>query len=838
MKKAIKKVVKPFVKPLTNRFGDINNQINDLYYQLENTNKGIFDYKTDNNNRVNGLINENNIINGNIQGINNSLSSCLANINKLENDNVALSKENTYLKSFINSIALNDIDNIFYYHGGSGNHGCEALVRTLCKICDFSFDKTLLYSYQYQEDYEFGLNNIIGKIISSKLSSDELFDYYKKGAIALSIGGDNYCGYPYPFKNLAGYNEAFNKKGVKTALVGCSIEPDVLNHQEVLDDLEQFSLITARETITYDALLKHGINNNTKLIPDSAFTLDSIELPLPDNFIEGKTIGLNLSNVVQGYDSKIYDNYINMIKYIIDNTDYNVALIPHVIQSFNDDLVITNRLYREFCDTGRVCLIPNCNCMELKGYIKRCVMFIGARTHSTIAAYSTCVPTLVVGYSVKSKGIAKDLFGTYDNYVISVHDLKSDDDLLNGFKWLDKNKEDIKKHLENIMPDYIKRCYELKDAINDLKKNNVSKKRLANKDNCTGCSACYNVCPKKCIEMVEDEKGFKYPKIDYSKCIRCNKCREVCPVLKNNISIKPLDTYAAFAKDKDIRNNSSSGGLFTLFAKEVINNKGVVVGATLNGHRVEHIIINKEEDLDKLRRSKYVQSDLNNIYKEVKDYLDKNITVLFSGTACQIAGLKSYLNKDYVNLICLDVVCHGVPSPKIFDYYLNEVEKKYKIKVTDVNFRSKVNGWNPFNLDVGSKNKLVLSESISENIYMKAFLQNLILRPSCYNCHFKDFKVYSDITLGDYWGVEIVHNDDKKFLDNKGVSLITLNSVKGIKLFDKISKELYYKESNIDEACKYNTAITTSVGKSSRYDEFWDNVDYSKIGDMLDEYTK
>ena len=798
MKKQLKKVMRPFVKPLTSRF-------NNLRYELENTNIAL-----------------NNLYQKNIL---------------LENEIKELKK--TKEKNRILEInQLSNVENIFYYHGGSGNHGCEALVRTISDICSFDKNNNLLYSYRPEEDYLFGLNGVTSNIIPSSLLCDELIDYYQRNSIAFSIGGDNYCGYPEGTKRLQKYNEEFNKRGVRTALIGCSIEPDVLDHQEVLDDLEQFSLITARETITYDALVKHGITRNTKLIPDSAFTLKNIELPLPENFIEGKTIGINLSNMVNESNSKIYDNYTNLIKYIINETDYNIALIPHVVQSFNDDSMLINKLYREFCDTNRVCKIDNHNCMELKGYIKRCLMFIGARTHSTIAAYSTCIPTLVVGYSVKSKGIAKDLFGTYDNYVLSVYNFKTKNDLVNGFKWLDENKDNIKKHLAKIMPDYINKCYLLKDAIDDLRKKKVKQDKLTCNNICTGCSACSNICPKKCIEMIEDEKGFKYPRIDYTKCIHCNQCKNICPVLKDNISSRPLEAYAAFANDKKIRMNSSSGGLFTVLANEILKNDGIVVGATLENHVVKHIIIDNLKDLEKLKKSKYVQSDINNIYKEVKKNLDKNIKVMFSGTSCQVAGLKSYLKRDYSNLICIDVVCHGVPSPKVFDKYLDSIEKKHNVKVTDVNFRSKVNGWNPFSIDIDGDNKKIISEGIYENVYMKAFLQNLILRNSCYDCKFKNFKAQSDITLGDYWGIEQVHGDDDNFLDNKGVSLVFINTIKGRNIFKNIFSKIYYKKTDIDEACKYNTAITKSVNKSNKYNEYWNNVSFEDTEGELDEYTK
>ena len=523
MKKIVKTIAKPVVKPLLTRFNELNDKVtinenkitlneerlNDLNNKITENQHNILMGED----KINHLKNKICEAEDKINNLNNSVDKLKVTYDDLnyrwyeskvalENKNKELEtildlqvKNNELLTAKLNAIEnqfFSHVDNIFYYHGGSGNHGCEALVRTLCEINNFVSSQTLLYSYQEQEDYEFGINNICNNIIHSNLDANELSNYYKNTAIALSIGGDNYCGYPYVTDKLCVYNEKFNKRGVKTALIGSSIEPEVLAHQEVLDDLEEFSLITARESLTYEALKNAGITKNLHLVPDSAFTLKDIELKLPENFILGKTIGLNVSNLVQAYDSKVYNNYKNLIKYIIENTDYNIALIPHVIQSFNDDMELLNMLYREFIDTKRICLIKNCNCMELKGYIKRCCMFIGARTHATISAYSSCVPTLVLGYSIKSKGIAKDLFGTYDNYVLSVQDLQNDDDLIKSFIWLDKNKKSIKSHLEEIMPNYIKSCYEIKELIDDLKSKNKELK-LPNIDYCAGCEVCASV---------------------------------------------------------------------------------------------------------------------------------------------------------------------------------------------------------------------------------------------------------------------------------------------------------------------------------------------------------
>lgn len=352
-----------------------------------------------------------------------------------------------------------DVDNILYFHGGSGNHGCEALVRTITDICDLKNVK--LYSKAPEEDIKFGIQ---AEAKQSNLDTEELEDNYEN-TIAYSIGGDNYS-YYYTAKILGNYNINFKKRGAKTTLIGCSINEDLFSFDDVVRDLKSYDLVTARESITYNNLIKSGIN--AYLIPDSAFTLKTIYKDW-DN--EKETIGINLSSLIQGLEKDkgiIYENYKVLIDYIIENTDYNIALIPHVIQSFNDDLKTLTNLYNEYKETNRVVLIEDCNCMELKGYIARCKMLIASRTHASIAGYSSCIPTLVTGYSVKSKGIARDIFGTDVNYVIPINNLQTKDDLKNGFIWLEQNYDKTRKHLEDSMTEYINRCYILKTWVDKL----------------------------------------------------------------------------------------------------------------------------------------------------------------------------------------------------------------------------------------------------------------------------------------------------------------------------------------------------------------------------------
>ena len=273
----------------------------------------------------------------------------------------------------------------------------------------------------------------------------------------LSVGGDNYC---YAGTEvLAARNYNLRKKKCRTVLWGCSVEPDLLNDSVIREDIAGFDLITARESISYEALKK--INKNTYLVSDPAFVLDRIDLPLPTGWVNGNMIGINASPLIISRSSNgrlILEAYEQLIRTIFKSTDCAVALIPHVVWKQNDDREILKLLYDKFKGTGRILFLKDHNCMELKGFIARCRMFIGARTHATIAAYSNSVPTLVLGYSVKSRGIARDIFGTEENYVIPVQNISDANALANGFTWLLENEKSIRDYLNEVIPQYITRA--------------------------------------------------------------------------------------------------------------------------------------------------------------------------------------------------------------------------------------------------------------------------------------------------------------------------------------------------------------------------------------------
>lgn len=364
---------------------------------------------------------------------------------------------------------------VLYPHGGSGNHGCEAIVRSTYKITQAD---VTLFSASPEEDKKVGLDAIcnvqldhcpisrfslqyLKAVFQAKVYGDQtaydrahfspILKAAKTADYMLSIGGDNYC-YGVPaFIYLV--NKEIRKKGGKTILWGCSVEPDSIKGQ-MLEDLQGYTHIIARESITYQAMINKDLKQAV-LIPDPAFLLNRIDLPLPDKYIEGNTVGINVSPMIIGHESNqgvTLQNYIELIDYIINQTDMQVALIPHVVWSHNDDRIPLNILYDRFKDTGRICMIDDHTAEELKGFIARCRFMIAARTHASIAAYSEKIPTLVIGYSVKAKGIAQDLFGTYENYVLPVQSLKNKNDMIDAFKWLQNNESNIKKQLDTIIP--------------------------------------------------------------------------------------------------------------------------------------------------------------------------------------------------------------------------------------------------------------------------------------------------------------------------------------------------------------------------------------------------
>lgn len=321
---------------------------------------------------------------------------------------------------------------------------------------------------------------------------------------------------------------------------------------------------------------------------------------------------------------------------------------------------------------------------------------------------------------------------------------------------------------------------------------------MINKKDCCGCTACMHICPVKCIEMKEDEEGFLYPYADSEKCINCHKCEKVCPVGNLRNENNETEAYVGFSKNEEIREQSSSGGIFSLAAEWILKQNGAVFGAAFDENfEVCHIAVKTKEELSKLRGSKYVQSRLGETYPLVKQYLENNRKVLFTGTACQIAGLKKFLNKEYENLYTLDVLCHGVPSPKIWRMYLADKKQQYNAPIKKIDFRSKQSGWKNFSVDIEFSNNQRYCVKFYEDTFMKMFLGNIDLRPSCHNCRFKDFPRISDMTIGDSWGIEDYMPDMD---DDRGTSVILVHSQKGGQMLKELGGGLNIKEASLDKA--------------------------------------
>lgn len=374
--------------------------------------------------------------------------------------------------------------------------------------------------------------------------------------------------------------------------------------------------------------------------------------------------------------------------------------------------------------------------------------------------------------------------------------------------------------------------------------------QIIDKAKCCGCNACAQRCPKQCITMYEDEEGFLYPEVDVKDCIDCGLCEKVCPVLNQCESRLPLQVFAAKNKNEDQRLRSSSGGIFILLAEYIIKQGGVVFGARFDKNwEVEHAYAEAFENLESLMRSKYVQSRIDNTYKEAEQFLKQGRKVLFVGTPCQIVGLKKFLRKDYENLLAVDFICHGVPSPGIWRNYLKEIQtersggteekavsfssQKSESLITGINFREKQlggYGWKKFgfvvhtrSLSASDKNSVLLSSDFGANTFMGGFLANLYLRPSCYQCPAKAGKSFSDLTIGDFWGIDKFKPD---FDDDKGVGAVLVYTQKGLSMLKFINIKIY--QMNYNQVIDSNPSIHSSVSLTRERVKFWKSYIKSK----------
>lgn len=359
---------------------------------------------------------------------------------------------------------------------------------------------------------------------------------------------------------------------------------------------------------------------------------------------------------------------------------------------------------------------------------------------------------------------------------------------------------------------------------------------VQDKKKCCACSACYNICPVNAIEMVEDEKGFKYPQVNKEKCINCGLCEKVCPILNSSTKVdNSPEAYAVKNKNEIIRKQSSSGGIFTLLAEKILQDGGVVFGATFDENwRVKHEYVEKVEDLEKIRGSKYLQSTIGDTYSQVKKFLLEGRKVMFTGTPCQIEGLKSFLQKDYENLFTQDIICHGVPSPKVHSKYIEFIRKQVNGEtIEEINHRTKKNGWKDYNFYIKFNNTEYM-HSHNTDLYMQAFLKNTSLRDSCYDCKFKKRNRVSDITLADFWGIESVLPEMD---DDKGTSLVIVNSEKGKKIFESVKDKIEYQKVDFDDAISHNPSMVSSSKQDFNREKFFENLDTMPFDKLVSKYT-
>lgn len=720
---------------------------------------------------------------------------------------------------------------LLYGVGTFKNKGVEAIINsTMSQIDSDKFEVSIAsHDYNYNKNLYTNVNHIKHYYKSDELTEEEQneekhykeikFDYhnfeklYQKDVIkeiensdiCISVGGDNYC---YPHCTwLYTLDEYAHKIGKKTVLWGASLFEEI-EDDELINDLNNFDILVIRESLSYNAVRKYIPENRIIYAPDPAFSMQPKEVKLNSWYKGREIVAINVSPLTiqnEEQEQAIYD----LIDYLLKETKYSVLLLPHVTTDDCNDMDILKKIKNKYNDEEKVYLEEkHYNCNELKFIISNCNLLVAARTHASIAAYSTGVPTLVIGYSVKSRGIAKDLFGDYDNYVISKDSLTSKN-LKEKFLYIEENKEKIKEHLLDKMAEIKGKSADLFKMLLDKIKQQ-EELEVCSRGKCIGCGICMTKCPHHAITMEEDQDEFIYPKINLKKCIHCDICRIGCPINKKSEEKEfKQKCYAAINLDKDEQEQSTSGGIFSILARAVLTNNGIVYGSYMKNFQAKHIRITKEKDLFKERGSKYIQSDISNILAQLKEDVMSKKEVLFCGTPCQVGAIKAFLGKEYDNLFLVSVICHGVMNDNLFHKYLKELEVENSNQVTDFKFRTKDNNWTQSSIKYTIDNKEIVKCFIDDP-FMMLYLKNYILRESCYNCNFKGKKNVADIILGDFWGIEVT---DPEMLDQKGVSALIINSKKGERFIKEkeVLEKTKSKEKDIKELIKYNPALVESV---------------------------
>lgn len=353
-----------------------------------------------------------------------------------------------------------------------------------------------------------------------------------------------------------------------------------------------------------------------------------------------------------------------------------------------------------------------------------------------------------------------------------------------------------------------------------------------NKSECSGCTACMNICPRNAIKMEYDDEGFKYPVIDKEKCINCGACYNICPNIKKDESNTILKAYGVKHKDEKERLTSRSGGVFVALSDYILNQNGVVYGAELTKNfTVIHSRATNKEERNKFKGSKYIQSDMANIIKSVEQDLKANKKVLFSGTPCQVSAVKACIRGKYKdNLYTCDLICHGVPSETIFQKFLKYIEEKQNKKIKNFIFRDKRFGWESHYETFIFEDDTELTTQYFRNL----FYGHHILRPSCYNCNYANTHRPADITIADFWGIDKVN---PKFMDRNGVSLVIINNEKGKEIFEQIKEDITTINCSLEDCVKYTYTLTNATPITENRQEFWEDYKNEEFDYIINKYA-
>ena len=353
---------------------------------------------------------------------------------------------------------------------------------------------------------------------------------------------------------------------------------------------------------------------------------------------------------------------------------------------------------------------------------------------------------------------------------------------------------------------------------------------------CTGCHACASICPKECIVMKDAGEGFLFPVIDLESCVQCGRCEKVCPVLHEQKKSIHTQAFAMKNKDEDERRRSTSGGVFSLIAKQIIDAGGIVYGAAYDENfSVRHISVEDDGRLTFLQGAKYAQSIIGTTFVDVESELKRGREVLFSGTPCQCAGLKAFLGTEYDNLITVDLICHGVPSPKVWQIYIDyrsgkENNGKRPVKI---NMRSKASGWSRYSAEFDYGEGQITRIQNNQDSFIRAFIGNICLRSSCSDCAAKGVERCTDLTLGDYWGV---WNQHPEFDDNKGVSIVFVHSEKGKNALQRVAENAEWIEVSVEDAYKENTSLMVPSKAHEKRKDFLDEIAGENFGEVVEKY--